>query len=60
MRILILVFLLGVVPINLARAEVDGQQILLQVDRNLAPDSYEMYRKLINTEPDGSRKESVL
>lgn len=60
MRILILVFLLGVVPINLARAEVDGQQILLQVDRNLAPDSYEMYRKLINTEPDGSRKEFVL
>ena len=39
---------------------VDGDAILAQVDRNLAPDSYEMYRKLINQEPDGSRKEFVL
>jgi outer membrane lipoprotein-sorting protein len=38
----------------------DGNAILAQVDRNLAPDSYEMYRKLINQEPDGSRKEFVL
>ena len=39
---------------------LDGDAILYQVDRNLAPDSYEMYRKLINQEPDGSRKEFVL
>jgi len=39
---------------------VDGDQILNQVDRNLAPESYEMYRKLINIEPDGKRKEFVL
>jgi len=39
---------------------LDGNAILVQVDRNLAPDSYEMYRKLINLEPDGSRKEFVL
>lgn len=39
---------------------MDGGAILDQVDRNLAPDSYEMYRKLINQEPDGSRKEFVL
>lgn len=38
----------------------DAQQILEQVDRNLAPDSYEMYRKLINLEPDGTKKEFVL
>jgi len=38
---------------------VDGNQILNQVDRNLAPESYEMYRKLINIEPDGKRKEFV-
>jgi len=30
------------------------------VDRNLQPVSYEMYRKLINIEPDGSSKEFVL
>ncbi len=38
----------------------DGNGILLQVDRNLQPESYEMYRKLINIEPDGSKKEYVL
>lgn len=37
-----------------------GQEILLKVDRNLQPESYEMYRKLINIEPDGSKKEFVL
>ena len=39
---------------------LDGNAVLAQVDRNLAPESYEMYRKLINQEPDGSRKEFVL
>ena len=39
---------------------LDGSEILLQVDRNLQPESYEMYRKLINVEPDGSKKEYVL
>ena len=39
---------------------LDGNQILLQVDRNLQPETYEMYRKLINIEPDGSKKEYVL
>ena len=38
----------------------DGTEILRKVDRNLEPESYEMYRKLINIEPDGSRKEFVL
>jgi outer membrane lipoprotein-sorting protein len=38
----------------------DGADILRKVDRNLEPESYEMYRKLINIEPDGSKKEFVL
>ena len=38
----------------------DGTAILKKVDRNLQPESYEMYRKLINVEPDGDRKEFVL
>lgn len=37
-----------------------GAEILAQVDRNLQPYDFEMYRKLINIEPDGSRKEYVL
>ncbi len=38
----------------------DGNEILKRVDRNLEPESYEMFRKLINIEPDGSKKEFVL
>ncbi len=39
---------------------VDGNNILLQIDRNLNPDSYESYKKLINIEPNGKKKEFVL
>jgi outer membrane lipoprotein-sorting protein len=39
---------------------IDGTALLQKVDRNLEPESYEMVRKLINIEPDGSRKEFVL
>jgi outer membrane lipoprotein-sorting protein len=42
-----------------ARA-LDGDAILRQVDRKLNPESYEMYRKLINIEPDGRKKDFVL
>lgn len=41
-------------------AAAEADQVLLQVDRNMQPKSYEMYRKLINIEPDGSKKEFVL
>ena len=49
--------LLGITPMAHA---LDGEAILRQVDRNLNPESYEMYRKLINIEPDGSKKEFIL
>ncbi len=39
---------------------LDGAALLKQVDRNLNPESYEMYRKLINVEPDGKKKEFTL
>jgi outer membrane lipoprotein-sorting protein len=39
---------------------VDGVAILKKLDRNLEPESYESYRKLINIEPNGSKKEFVL
>jgi len=38
----------------------DANQLLLDVDRRMQPESYEMYRKLINIEPDGSEKSFVL
>jgi len=39
---------------------VDGNALLKQLDCNLEPESYEMYRKLVNIEPDGKKKEYVL
>ncbi|MEI8396059.1 MAG: outer membrane lipoprotein-sorting protein [Rhodospirillaceae bacterium] len=39
---------------------LDGADILRKLDRNLEPESYESFRKLINIEPNGSRKEFVL
>ncbi len=39
---------------------LDGNEMLKKVDRNLNPENFEMYRKLINIEPDGSKKEFVM
>ena len=37
----------------------DANEILKEVDANLTPRSFESYRKLINEEPDGSKKEFI-
>ncbi|MBT3361709.1 MAG: outer membrane lipoprotein-sorting protein [Rhodospirillales bacterium] len=46
--------------VALPAAALEPQEILAKVDRNLNPESFESYRKLINIEPDGTRKEFVL
>jgi len=48
------------VVLPVAAAPLDGAQILQKVDRNLEPESYESYRKLMDIQPDGSKKEYVL
>jgi outer membrane lipoprotein-sorting protein len=57
MRKLLWMLLLAALP---AAAAIDGEQVLRKVDRNLEPESYETYRKLIDIQPDGSKKEYVL
>jgi outer membrane lipoprotein-sorting protein len=37
-----------------------GSEILKKVDANLQPESFESYRKLINIEPNGSKREFLL
>jgi len=54
--LVVLLSLLFAVPVY----AVDGKEILKEVDRNLNPESYESYRKLINIEPDGRKKEYTL
>ncbi len=39
---------------------LDGAALLKKIDRNLNPESFESYRKLINIEPDGKKKEYTL
>jgi outer membrane lipoprotein-sorting protein len=38
---------------------IEGTQLLERIDKNLSPESYESYRKIINVEPSGRRKEYV-
>ncbi|MDY6838103.1 MAG: outer membrane lipoprotein-sorting protein [Thermodesulfobacteriota bacterium] len=52
-----IMFVVAIAPLAFA---VDGNDLLKKVDRNLNPESFEMYRKLMNIEPDGSRKEFVM
>lgn len=61
MRYVFILFwlLLTALPLRAQDAQ-DPQQLLQEVDRRLQPESYEMYRKLINIEPDGDRKAFVL
>lgn len=54
------VMLILVLLLTVPAYALDGNEILVQVDKNLAPDSYEMYRKLVNVEPNGRKKEFIL
>ncbi|MFC1732361.1 outer membrane lipoprotein-sorting protein [candidate division KSB1 bacterium] len=42
------------------KQQVDANDILKKIDEKLMPPSFESYRKLINEEPDGSKKEFIL
>lgn len=58
MRRSVLFFLSVLVSLTIHAA--DNNQLLEKVDRNLNPESFESYRKLINIEPNGREKEFVL
>ena len=60
-RMLLQLFVIGLgVLLSGAAQALDGNALLQKIDRNLQPTSYEMYRKLINVEPNGNKKEFVL
>lgn len=58
-RLIIIVFFTAL-AITAYAAPKDGAAILKAVDEKLMPTSYAAYRKLINIEPSGARKEFVL
>ncbi len=49
--------LIGIVVLT---TSLFASNLLLQIDKNLQPGSSETYKKLINIEPDGSKKEFLL
>ena len=55
LKILLLVGTLMFLPGIISAQDANG--LLKKIDENLMPESYESYRKLINEEPDGKRKE---
>lgn len=55
MKLLILLLLL---PFSVFA--MDSAALLKEIDRNLSPESYESYRKLINIEPSGAKKEYTM
>ena len=50
----------GIVNDAVRKVLSPGNQILIKLDRNLNPESYESYKKLINIEPNGRKREYVL
>ena len=57
----IAVFALSVILFFVTPAlALDGVAILKQADKNLQPESFESYRKLINIEPSGAKREFLL
>ena len=56
-----LLFALAVTLVSAIPAfSLDGTEILKKVDANLQPESFESYRKLINIEPSGAKREFLL
>lgn len=58
MRNIIIIF--TAIFLSMPAYAIDGTALLKEVDRNLNPESYESYRKIINIEPDGREKEYTL
>jgi outer membrane lipoprotein-sorting protein len=59
--LLFLLICFGAMSLSIATPlyAVDGTQLLEQIDKNLTPESYDSYRKIINVEPSGRTKEYV-
>jgi outer membrane lipoprotein-sorting protein len=51
---------LMLVSLSAAAAAIDGTELLRKIDRNMEPESYENFRKLVNIEQSGAKKEYVL
>jgi len=60
LTVLLAVFFLAPAYAGTVSGAEEDTQLLQRIDRNLNPEFYESYRKLINIEPDGRKKEFIL
>lgn len=60
MKRIVLIFMLVFGVLASPAHAIDGTEMLKTIDANLNPESFEMYRKLINVEPNGSKKEFLM
>lgn len=62
-KILLLILVLSAASLwsqEVAEISLEGTKLLVEIDRNLSPESFESLRKIINIEPNGTEKEFVL
>jgi outer membrane lipoprotein-sorting protein len=59
LRTILFLAIVGLLAVSPAPG-LDGTEILKKVDANLQPESFESYRKLIDVEPSGARREYLL
>lgn len=57
---IVIVTLLSLTSLVAEQISKEGNELLLEVDRKLSPESFESLRKIINIEPNGDKKEFVL
>jgi outer membrane lipoprotein-sorting protein len=55
-KAMLIIIIMGTL-LSVSAHAVDGTELLKQIDRNLSPESYESYRKIVNIEPDGRTKD---
>jgi len=60
LAVLLAVFFLAPAYAGTVSGAEEDTRLLQRIDRNLNPEFYESYRKLINIEPDGRKKEFIL
>jgi outer membrane lipoprotein-sorting protein len=56
---IIMLIMTGLMSYPASHAD-EGRDLLQSIDRKLNPESYEFYRKIINIEPDGNKKDFTL
>jgi outer membrane lipoprotein-sorting protein len=56
-KVIIAMIIMIAMLLSIPAFAVDGAKLLEQIDKNLSPESYESYRKIINIEPDGRKRE---